>query len=53
MLKNTLKEIILRWQELIPNVNLTPRKLNIDTVGNYVFVGIRRAGKSYMLYKYI
>lgn len=53
MLKNTLKEIILRWQELIPDVKLTPRKLNIDAVGNYVFVGLRRAGKSYMLYQYI
>lgn len=53
MLKNTLKEIILHWQEFIPQVRLTTRKSIIDKTGNYVFVGLRRAGKSYMLYQYI
>lgn len=53
MLKNTIKEIILRQQEFIPKVPLIPRELKIEPMGNYVFVGLRRAGKSYMLYQYI
>lgn len=51
--KELIKQIILKQQKFIENVKLLPRKLNIEDAGNYVFVGIRRAGKSYMLYQYI
>lgn len=48
-----IKKIILRWQELIPQINFTERKFFIERDANHVLVGIRRAGKSYMLYQYI
>lgn len=53
MNKELIKQIILKQQKFIENVELLPRELNIEKAGNYVFVGIRRAGKSYMLYQYI
>lgn len=53
MEKDVIKQIILRQQDFISQVQLLPRELEIETNGNYVFVGIRRAGKTYMLYQYI
>lgn len=53
MEKDIIKQIILNQQEFISRVELLPRKLFIEKNGNYVFVGIRRAGKTYMLYQYI
>ena len=51
--KNILKEIILRQQNFIQSVNLYKRSIKILPNANYVLVGIRRAGKSYMLYQHI
>lgn len=51
MEKDIIKQIILNQQEFIGRVELLPRKLFIERNGNYVFVGIRRAGKTYMLYR--
>lgn len=53
MLKKVLQEIILAQQSFIKDVKLQVRTLNIEPAGNYVFVGIRRAGKTFMLYQYI
>ena len=53
MEKKIIQEIILQQQDLIKKINLQKRDINIDPAGNYVFVGIRRAGKTYMLYQYI
>lgn len=53
MEKSIIKQIILRWQELIPRITLTERKVFIEPAANHVLVGIRRAGKSYLLYQYI
>lgn len=53
MEKNIIKQIILRQQELISRISLLPRRLQVEENGNYVFVGIRRAGKTYLLYQYI
>lgn len=53
MEKDIIKQIILKQQEFISRVTLLPRKLSIEKNGNYVFVGIRRSGKTYMLYQYI
>ena len=53
MEKNVIKQIILRWQELIAQIELTPRDLILDPAANHVLVGIRRAGKSYLLYQHI
>lgn len=51
--KKTIQEIILQQQDFIKKVNLQKRDIKIDPAGNYVFVGIRRAGKTYMLYQHI
>lgn len=51
--KDILKEIIIWQQHFVQNVSLYKRGINISSAGNYVFVGIRRAGKTYMLYQYI
>lgn len=53
MEKDIIKQIILNQQEFISRVELLPRKLSIQKNGNYVFVGLRRAGKTYMLYQHI
>ena len=51
--KRILKEIILWQQSFIPGIQLQERDINIEPGGNYVFVGLRRAGKTYMLYQHI
>lgn len=53
MKKEIIKQIILKQQELVGRISLLPRRLVIEENGNYVFVGMRRAGKTYMLYQYI
>ena len=51
--KNIIKQIILSQQEFIGKIKLQTRKIDIEGNANYVLVGIRRAGKSYMLYQHI
>ena len=51
--KNVIKGIILAQQERIANVELIGRNYDIEDGLNYVFVGLRRAGKTYLLYQYI
>lgn len=53
MYKKAIQEIILSQQSFIKDIKVQPRKLDIEPVGNYVLTGIRRAGKTYMLYQYI
>ena len=51
--KNIIKQIILWQQEFVGKVKLQSRNISFDEKVNYVLVGIRRAGKSYMLYQHI
>lgn len=53
MNKETIKQIILRQQELIPNFKLVKRSYVFEPNTCQVLVGIRRAGKSFLLYQYI
>lgn len=46
-----LKSIILDQQEFIKKIHIVPRNIPFDEKANYVVVGIRRAGKSTLLYK--
>lgn len=46
----TLKSIIIEGQELLTDIEPIPREIEIEPNSRYVFVGIRQAGKSYMLY---
>ncbi len=51
--KNVIKQIILAQQEFVGKVKLIGRDIPLEDNANYVLVGIRRAGKSYMLYQKI
>ena len=51
--KGVIKQIILSQQELIKKIKLTPREYQLERSVNYVLVGLRRAGKTYLLYQYI
>lgn len=46
----TLKSIIIEGQELLTDISPTQRIMSLEPHARYVFVGIRQAGKSYMLY---
>ena len=49
--KNILKTVIADNQVEVPKYKVIPRNFTFEEFGNYVFVGIRRAGKSYLLYQ--
>ena len=51
--KNIIKQIILFQQDFVEKVKLQYRSISFDENANYVLVGMRRAGKSYMLYQHI
>ena len=53
MNKETLKQAIADNQIEIPNYKIIKRHFDFEEFGNYVFVGIRRAGKSFLLYQRI
>lgn len=46
-----LKKIIIDNQRIVNNISLMTRSITFEEKGNYVFVGIRQAGKSYLLYQ--
>ncbi len=45
-----IRSIIVEGQELLAEIEAIPRYADIEEHARYVFVGIRQAGKSYMLY---
>ncbi|MCD4769922.1 MAG: ATP-binding protein [Bacteroidales bacterium] len=51
--KYVIKKIIIENQEFINNVKLKQRPYTFDPIANYVFCGIRRSGKSFMLFQQI
>ena len=51
MNKDKIKEVILDSRTEIFNFKVLNRYFKFEEFGNYVFVGIRRAGKSYLLYQ--
>ena len=53
MEKETISRIIREGQEYIPEIELYSRPFEFEKRGNYVFVGVRQCGKSYMLYQRI
>ena len=48
-----LKSIIFDQHEIIKKFNINKREYNFDLNANYVLVGLRRAGKSTLLYKIV
>lgn len=51
--KNLIKRLILEYQDTVSNINFRKRNIEVDVNANNVFVGLRRAGKSYLLYQCI
>ena len=51
MNKQLLKRIIVEKQVAIPTYKLITRAMRFEKRVNYVLVGLRRAGKSYLLYQ--
>ena len=51
MNKELYRAIISENQEFIGSIPLVERPLHLEESGNYVFVGVRQAGKSYLLYQ--
>lgn len=49
--KNILKTVIADNQIEVPKYKVIQRDFIFEEFGNYVFVGIRRAGKSFLLYQ--
>lgn len=49
--KQIVKNIIIEKQETVPYFKLTERKQLFGARTSYVLVGLRRAGKSYLLYQ--
>lgn len=45
------RTIISENQEYIGDISLVERPLALERHGNYVFVGVRQAGKSYLMYQ--
>ncbi len=49
--KQTIKSVIVEKQEEVPAYQLVHRDVQFGPNTNYVLVGLRRAGKSYLLYQ--
>jgi hypothetical protein len=49
--KNVVKSVISGNVAEIPKFKVNSRNFRFEEAGNYVFVGMRRAGKSYLLYQ--
>ena len=48
-----LKSVIFDQREIIQNARIVPRRYTFDSQANYVVTGLRRAGKSTLLYKIV
>ena len=51
--RNTLRQVLLDNQKDIENYKIFPRHFNLDTFPLHVFVGVRRSGKSFILFQRI
>lgn len=51
--RNTLKQVLLDNQKDIERYNIFPRRFDLDSFPLQVFVGVRRSGKSFLLFQKI
>ena len=49
--RETIKKVIVEYQQFLETVELQERAYAFEPKGKYVMVGIRHAGKSYLLYQ--
>ena len=53
MNRDTLKQILIDQKDIYLNNPLITRQYPLEDNVNYCFVGIRRTGKSYLMYQQI
>jgi predicted AAA+ superfamily ATPase len=53
MNKDIIKRVILEKQREIADIKIVKRNITLEPSANYVFVGLRRAGKSYLMFQHI
>ena len=53
MTKDLIKTLIAEYQQYVTGVKLIPRQVEFMDGQNYVLVGLRHAGKSYLMYQRI
>ena len=53
MTKDIIKYLISYYQDFVSNITFEERQYKLEPNANYVFVGLRRAGKSYLMYQQI
>lgn len=53
MTKDLIKYLINYYQEFVSQISFEKREYELEANANYVFVGLRRAGKSYLMYQHI
>ena len=53
MTKDLIKSLISEYQDYVSQVDLIPRDVELVDGLNYVFVGLRHAGKSYLMFQHI
>jgi putative ATP-binding protein len=53
MTKDLIKTLIAEYQQYVTGVKLLPRQVEFMDGQNYVLVGLRHAGKSYLMYQRI
>jgi len=51
--KEVIKRLIAEKQAEIASTKLIERRANLEPAANYVFIGPRRAGKTYLMYQHI
>ena len=51
--KDKIKDVIRYFQDYAAEVEVLPRPVSLEENGNYVFIGLRRVGKTYMLFQQI
>ena len=51
--KDLIKQLIAEYQREVVNIRLIERDYELEDGLNYVFVGLRRAGKSYLMFQQI
>lgn len=51
--KEVIREILLENRKEIELQHIVPRDIQMEEFANYVLIGVRRAGKSFMLYQQI
>lgn len=49
MTKDLIKYLISYYQDFVSKIKFEKRQYHLEANANYVFVGLRRAGKSYLM----